>query len=519
MSFPAWSSFMTGLSPGRHGLFDFTQKVPGEYRIRFSNATDRRGESLFGRVARAGGRCLVLGIPATFPPEPLPGLLVAGFDSPVSAGSDARQASDPDLYRSVAARSGPWMQVAFDQATPPEERDDAWYETVAQGLLERIDCKRDFALEALSQLRGTNGGNRPELMAVVFSESDTVAHHFWRDHDPDSPRHDAAASAARRGAVAAVYERLDGACGELRAAFGEDAACCVMSDHGSGGAARRVVHLAGYLRECGLLTRSAARRASPRAGWDGLARSARDAALRALPPRWAEQIFRRARGAAARLESTARFGGFDWSRTAAFSEEANTQPGVWINLRGREAAGCVDPADYERVRDDVIRALEEWTLPGGGRVVERALRREELYRGPCVDRAPDVAVELALDAGYGLSLVQTPFADGPGGASPSTGGIRTLADDELAGGRGRGMSGTHRSDGIWIADGPGVGGLTPPRAIEDVVPTVLLAMQLAADVESADDALDGTARRPSAPYSDDEEAQVAERLRDLGYLE
>ena len=76
-----------------------------------------------------------------------------------------------------------------------------------------------------------------------------------------------------------------------------------------------------------------------------------------LPPWLAEQVFRRARSAAARLESTARFGGFDWRRTRAFSEEANTQPGVWINLRGREAAGCVEAADYERVRSQVIDAL------------------------------------------------------------------------------------------------------------------------------------------------------------------
>ena len=46
MSFPAWSTFLTGLSPGRHGLFDFTQKLPGAYRLRFANASDRAGASL-----------------------------------------------------------------------------------------------------------------------------------------------------------------------------------------------------------------------------------------------------------------------------------------------------------------------------------------------------------------------------------------------------------------------------------------------------------------------------------------
>ena len=241
--------------------------------------------------------------------------------------------------------------------------------------------------------------------------------------------------------MTAVYEALDAACGELRAAYGEDALCAVVSDHGSGGASQRVVHLNRRLAECGLLARPRPARAS----LDALARRARDLALRVLPPWLAEQAFRRARGAAARLESAARFGGFDWRRTHAFSEEANTQPGVWINLRGREAAGCVEPADYERVRGEVIDALLDWKLPGGGPVVARARRREEVYAGPCVARAPDVVVELALDAGYGLSLVATPWQ------TPDTGSLRTLEPHELGGGRGRGMNGTHRPDGIWLA--------------------------------------------------------------------
>ncbi len=109
MSFPAWSTLATGLDPGRHGLFDFTQKLPGAYRIRFSNATDRGGETLFSRVSRAGARVLCLGMPATFPPEPVNGLLVSGFDAPISVGSDARSASDPTLYNMIAAKIGPWM--------------------------------------------------------------------------------------------------------------------------------------------------------------------------------------------------------------------------------------------------------------------------------------------------------------------------------------------------------------------------------------------------------------------------
>jgi predicted AlkP superfamily phosphohydrolase/phosphomutase len=503
MSFPAWSSFATGLGPGRHGLFDFTQKLPGAYRLRFTNASDRLGATLFARASRAGRRVLALGMPASFPPERVDGLLVSGFDAPVSSGSDARSASDPDLYRAVAARTGAWMRPDLDEAALAE----GWHERAVGHLLARIARKRDFALEALAQLRAAAGGARPALACVIFSESDTVSHHYWRDHDPVSPRHDPTASAARRGAVAAVYEALDAACGELRAAYGEDALCAVVSDHGSGGAARRVVHLNRRLAECGLLRRRAAGGGSR----DRLARGARDLALRVLPPWLAEQAFRRARFAAARVESAARFGGFDWRRTKAFSEEANTQPGVWINLRGREAAGCVEPADYERVRGEVIDALLDWKLPEGGAVVARARRREEVYQGPCTPRAPDVVVELALDAGYGLSLVPTPWA------SSCTASLRALEAHELAGGRGRGMNGTHRPDGVLLAVGEGAGSLRlePGPRLTDVAPTLLAALGVDWGEAEGGSALGG----PPRAYGPEEEALVAERLRQLGYLE
>jgi len=399
MSFPAWSTFATGLPPGWHGLFDFTQKLPGAYRIRFANASQRRGETLWGRASRAGARVLVLGVPATFPPEPVNGLLVSGFDAPVSTGTDARQASDPALYRRIAARAGPWMRPDLDEGAHAP----GWHERALAVLLRRIERKTAFALVALDELR-REGGARPELCVVVFSESDTAAHHFWRDHDPASPRHDPTASETRRGALAAVYVRLDAACAELRAAYGEDAPCVVLSDHGSGGSARRVVHLGRRLAEAGLLRRKGSRGA----GVHGLARGARDLALRALPPRAAQAIFRRARPAAARLESQVRFGGIDWERSAAFTEDVNTQPGVWINLRGREARGCVDAADYERARRDAIDCLLDWKLPDGGPVVARALPREAVHRGPLVSRAPDVVLELAEEGGYPLVAVPTP---------------------------------------------------------------------------------------------------------------
>jgi len=407
------------------------------------------------------------------------------------------------LYREVAKVAGPWMRPDLNESS----RADDFHERAATTLLTRIDRKLDFALEALEQVRAQRKGALPSLTMIVFSESDTIGHHYWRDHDPKSPRHDEAASFERREALTRVYQSLDRACGELRSAVGPDVLCVVMSDHGMGGASDKIVHLNRYLAERGLLRR----RTGPGRFIDRSAKQLRDIALAWLPSSVAQQVFRRARAAAAELESRARFGGFDWHHTLAFSEEANTNPGVWINLEGREAEGCVAPEDYEAVRDRVIAALLAWRLPSGDPVVARAVRREEIHRGPHVERAPDIIVELALDAGYGLSLVPTPWSEGgdQGVGIPS---LRILQSDDAAGGRGRGMNGTHRNEGIWIAVGADTGSREAPRRLIHVAPWLAEAMGL-------DWASPKGQGQQTVAYDDEEEAMVAERLRALGYLE
>jgi hypothetical protein len=129
-----------------------------------------------------------------------------------------------------------------------------------------------------------------------------------------------------------------------------------------------------------------------------------------------------------------------------------------------------------------------------------------VYAGPHVERAPDVVVELALDDGYGLSLVPTPR----GRPAPA---LRWLEDHELAGGRGRGMNGTHRPEGIWIEQGSAAPAFPDGVAsLVDAAPAILRAIGLEIGGEK-------TTPGVMRPYTAEEEAIVAERLRRLGYLE
>jgi hypothetical protein len=137
--------------------------------------------------------------------------------------------------------------------------------------------------------------------------------------------------------------------------------------------------------------------------------------------------------------------------------------------------------------------------------VARAAPREDVHEGPFLERAPDVLFELALEDGYAHSIVPTRWDDADAPA------VRTLAGDELAGGRGRGMNGTHRPDGVWLAVGGERDDRTPPAGIAGVARRLLGA--LGANAPGAD----GGAGRYD--YDAAEEARVAARLRALGYLE
>jgi predicted AlkP superfamily phosphohydrolase/phosphomutase len=503
-TFPAWTSLVTGVNPGRHGIFDFTERVPGTHRVRFVNGSRRRAPALWTRLAAAGARVAVVTVPATYPPESLPGVMVSGFDSPVTTAIDGSFVHPRALWADIQRTIGRVPFADFQEVvTGP-----GWHASALGRLLDGIERRTRLVEMLLAR-------ERLDLLMVVFGESDTVAHHFWRFHDAASPRH---APSEFGDAIGRVYEALDAALGRLVAAAPQGAVA-IVSDHGSGGAGDRVLHLNRRLAACGLL--------AFRPPGDGrIVRLARVAALRAVPARLQGPLVRRVPGAAGRLEGMHRFRGIDWAGTAAYSEELDYHPSVWINLRGREPEGTVAPADYEAVRARVAAALAAWQYEDGQPVLERVWRREELYAGPFVSLAPDLLLEPALVDGYGPSCLRS---DGPGVA------LRRLAPDEHGGGKGRGMNGAHRRDGVFLFAGDGVrpAGELPTSDIVDVLPTLLtlagLPVAEGLDGRPIAGALSGTPRLaadpiPPAPVGRRaldarETREMAARLAALGYLE
>jgi predicted AlkP superfamily phosphohydrolase/phosphomutase len=446
-TFPAWTSLVTGVNPGRHGVLDFTERVPGTYRVRFANGSRRETAALWNHLSGAGRRVAVVTVPATYPPEEVAGVMVSGFDSPLTTAIDGSFVHPRSFYPEIQRLVGRLPFADFQEVTLTPD----WHATALARLLDGVG-KRTALAEALL------ARERWDLFMVVFGESDTVAHHFWRYHDPDSPRH---APSPFGRAIIRVYEALDAAIGRLLAAAPRDAAVAVVSDHGSGGASDRVAYLNRRLAECGLLA------FRPAGATGSLAGRAKALGLRIVPVRWHGRLLRLAPGTAGRLEGLHRFAGIDWDATVAYSEELDYHPSVWLNLRGREPEGIVEPSAYARTREEVVTALTEWCDEDGRAVVRRVWRREELYHGPHVERVPDLLLELATVDGYTRSCLRS------GGAGPP---LVRLTPAEHGGGKGKGMNGSHRRDGLFVLAGPGVraAGELPRAAIVDVLPTLLV---------------------------------------------
>jgi predicted AlkP superfamily phosphohydrolase/phosphomutase len=501
---PNWTTFLTAVNPGVHGVYDFTSRRG--YRVRFDGGTARRVPTWIARLDAAGEPCALVGFPGTFPPERLKhGLCISGWDAPVAFSADARFVWPRALYPQLTRRFG---ALTFDEVDQFRADDPGWHDALGDALVAKIARKLELAHHLLS-LR------RYHTFAFYFGESDTAAHYLYSLFDEDSPRRPAQVSERAASGLVRVYEALDAAVGELVARVGPAAEITIVSDHGSGGASERVLYLNRALAELGFL-RFKARPSE----LDGRLKAA---ALGRLPPRLRERAFRFGGTLLPSwLEGRVRFGAIDMRHTRAFSDELNYFPAIYLNQRGREPQGIVAPRERETTLASLSEALLDLRDPAdGARLVTRVMRREQLFSGPALAQAPDLLLELALVRGYSVNLQPSASARAPGIVS-------RLESSEFLGKKGRSLPGSHRPHGLFIAAGPRVAARGRIElGIEDAAVSVLARMGLARPGESRGVAMSALLADAAAPLPAlaqvapraQSSSEVIARLRALGYVD
>jgi predicted AlkP superfamily phosphohydrolase/phosphomutase len=187
------------------------------------------------------------------------------------------------------------------------------------------------------------------LLFYYFGNVDQVSHMMWRAMDPGHPAF-TAADAPFRSVVEDLYARVDDIVGAAASRLAPNDLLVVMSDHGFS-SWRRSFSVNSWLRDHGYL-------------------ALRDSTLKDDP---------------------GLFSNVDWSRTRAYGLGLN---GVYVNVRGREAHGIVEPEAREPLAAEIAtRLVETIDAATGLRPIRRVFRREAAYRSAGSEGiAPDLII-------------------------------------------------------------------------------------------------------------------------------
>lgn len=334
ISSAAWVGAATGRDPAHNGVYGFFEPIPGTYDVTLISSRSNRAVPIWRTLGRRGGRSLVVGVPVTWPPEPIEGVLVSGMLAP----RDSVWTHPAALTERLRARGyqpdlGIWREA----------------NELSVEILERqLAAKRELLLELVAN-------EDWDLCFFVFKELDVLSH-FAYDGRTD-------------GIVAWLLEALDRELGALVAAVGPSTRVLLVSDHGFG-AYPTSFFTQRWLVEAGFSVEGTP--LPPPADLDSLPLAQRRA-----------------------LENQSAMGSLDLARTRAFAGLAEGNfGGIRLNLKGREPEGALDPADAEAALVELERRLAELRVPDSERpLIVRTWRRGELYPGPYEDLISDLLFE------------------------------------------------------------------------------------------------------------------------------
>jgi predicted AlkP superfamily phosphohydrolase/phosphomutase len=215
--------------------------------------------------------------------------------------------------------------------------------------------------EFLAQAKIAGDENRAQFRYVLdrftggflfyyFGNVDQVSHMMWRARDPQHPAYRADKDAPYASVVEELYRGLDAVVTDTLATLGPDDLLIVMSDHGFT-SWRRAFHLNSWLRDNGYIV-------------------LKNPAVKDDP---------------------GFFGNVDWTRTRAYALGLN---GLYVNLKGREKDGSVDPGTRDGLLQELSAKLLAVVDPSTGLpAITRVYRREQVYT---LEGSEDIAPDLVI---------------------------------------------------------------------------------------------------------------------------
>ena len=503
----AWTSFITGKNPGKHGIFEFIQRRQGQVRETAANATQRSGKALWDLFSEEHRPAISTNFPITYPPTAINGVMISDFMTP-RGRRDITQPSS--VLAELEAKFGTYKLYM----TETYAKDNV--DNVLKELHEEIAYKSKVNCHLMKNYDW-------ELFVTHIWGTDRCQHELWHIFDDTHPKHNKEEAKLYRERIYQYWDTVDREVANMLEAAGPDTAVLIASDHGFGPAHTYCAFNIWLMQEGFLQLKK-----------DALTRLKHLIFSLGITPELAYTILRNpllkslrpSRGVGTQKSKMGlinqfflSFNDVDWSKTTAFSKGNYGQ--IFVNLKGRELAGSVSPGEeYERVRNQVIERLKQLKNPKtGGKFIGPIYKREETFSGEHLPDAPDICF-LPEDMSY-VSLGNLDFMSN-----------RFMVNSF-------GNSGTHRLHGVFIARAKELKSnfrLTNAHII-DAAPTVLhlAGLPVPEDMDGVvlsdiftEEFLKNHPIRvgkaasrgdvAAAEFSEEESDEVRARLHELGYM-
>jgi len=329
---PAWMSMMTSKNPGQLGFYGFRNRKGYSYdEMWIANSRCVREDTVWDILSRHGLKVGMVGVPQTYPPKPVNGFMVTSFLTP---GIESQYTYPDELKDEIRSLVGKYLIDCENFRTEnKQELLDEIYEMTEK----RFKVVKSFVKE------------KPwDFFMMVEMGPDRIQHGFWKYCDREHFKYDEGNE--YENAFIDYYRYLDREIGEVLGLVDDETAVIVVSDHG----AKKMdgaINVNDWLIQEGYLKLSE------------------------------------------KPDGVVRFGDVkvDWSQSKAWGL-GGYYSRLFLNVKGREENGVIEPEDYERVRDEIKEGLESIKGPDGQDIGTRAFKPQEIYKGKFVEEAPDLIV-------------------------------------------------------------------------------------------------------------------------------
>ncbi len=483
----AWTTFMTGMGPGRHGVIDFEHYDPKTNTLAFNSTFEIKEKTIWQILSENGFKIGSIHLPMTYPPQPVNGFVISGFETP---SINAEFTYPPELKQIIL------------KEIPDYSYSTNWQRGILGGRSkfgENLDyIKRSFQ-QGVKLARIGIEHYQPDVMMVLFKLVDNIQHKCWKYLTPEGARK----YPTQRRMVNSCFAELDKCISQLvDIAHENNATILIMSDHGHGSLDGRVqpnllLKRWGYLKFTSNVSQAKTRIKHT------VSRIIKKKASRFAQPNM---------GIEADLA-------VDWNKTSACVMHAGMYGFLYINLKGRQPMGIVPPEEYESLRDELIKKfLQARDEKFNEQIFEKVVKPEELYN--CKRDSNPNMPDLMLIPRKGLAVIRK---------IRGTSSVKWALDGRLGG--------THRIEGIFVANGQKIkAGFKLDANIADITPTLLAMLELPVPVDMEGkvllDMFDPApevkyeppeeykpTEVPETVFSEEDQRVLTERLSDLGYLE